>query len=98
MPHYIVLANFTDEGIRTIRDLPKQGEANTQRMAAAGITVQRFFTLGQYDAVTLVEAPNDEVMATLVLAIGSQGNFRSTTLKAFTDDEFSQLIERLPSS
>ena len=96
MPRYVVLGTFTDEGLRNIRDLPKQREVANQQIAAAGIKVQRFFTLGQYDVVVLVEAPNDEVMATTALAIGSQGHVRTTTLQAFTEDEFFHLLERLP--
>lgn len=98
MPHYIVLANFTDEGVRNARDIPKQVERANQRIAAAGIKVQRFFTLGQYDLVVLVEAPDDATVALTALAIAGQGHVRTTTLKAFTEQEFFKLLERLPSS
>ena len=98
MPHYVVLANFTDEGVRNIRDLPKQVQNANQRIAAAGMKVERFFTLGQYDIVVMVEAPNDEVVATSALAIAGQGHVRTTTLRAFTEDEFFKLLEGLPNS
>ena len=98
MPYYITLVNFTDQGIRNIRDFPQIMAAADQRAAAAGVKVQRFFTLGQHDIVVLVEAPDDETNAVVLLGIGAQGNVRTTTLKAFTQDEFIQLIERLPSS
>jgi uncharacterized protein with GYD domain len=98
MPHYVALVNFTDQGIRNIRDLPQSAAAADQRLAAAGISIQRFFTLGQYDVVVILEAPDDEAMAVGLLSIGIQGNIRTTTLKAFTQDEFFHLIERLPSS
>lgn len=98
MPHYVVLANFTDEGVRNARDLPKQVERANQAAAAAGIKVQRFFTLGQYDIVVLVEAPNDEAVALTALAIAGQGHVRTATLKAFTEEEFLRLLERLPTS
>ncbi|MBI2873412.1 MAG: GYD domain-containing protein [Chloroflexi bacterium] len=96
MPHYIVLANFTDDGVRSMRDLSTQIQAANKRLAAAGIKVQRFFTLGQYDVVSLVEAPNDEAVAAETLVIGSHGHVRTTTLKAFTESEFLKLVERLP--
>ncbi len=98
MPHYIVLVNFTDQGIRNIRDLPQNVAAADQQLEAAGIKIQRFFTLGQYDLVAVVEAPDDEAMAVAALRLGSTGNVRTTTLKAFTQDEFLHLIEHLPSS
>ena len=98
MPHYVVLVNFTDEGRRNIRDFPKQMEMVSQRAAAAGIKIQRFFTQGQYDVVVLVEAPSDEAMSFTALAAGSQGFVRSNTLRAFTEDEFLQMLRRLPES
>ena len=97
MPHYVVLVNFTDEGARNIRDFPKQIQTANQKLAAAGIKVQRFFTMGQYDIVVLVEAPNDEAMSMVALSIGGQGHIRTTTLRAFTEDEFLKLLNRLPS-
>ena len=96
MAHYVVLVNFTDQGIRNIRDLPQNVAAADQGLAAAGITVQRFFTLGQHDIVVIAEAPDDEAMATAALGIGSIGNVRTTTLKAFTQDEFLHFIGHLP--
>ncbi|MDA0988930.1 MAG: GYD domain-containing protein [Chloroflexi bacterium] len=98
MPHYITLGNFTDEGMRTIRDHPQRIAAADQGLAAGGVKVQRFFTLGQYDVVSICEAPDDEAMAVAALGIGSTGNVRTTTLKAFTQDEFLHLVEGLPSS
>ncbi|MFH1560572.1 MAG: GYD domain-containing protein [Chloroflexota bacterium] len=98
MPHYIVLVNFTDQGIRNIRNLRQDLASRDQQLAEAGIKVQRFFTLGQYDIVAVVEAPDDETMATMALRIGSAGELRTTTLKAFTQDEFLNLTERLPIS
>ena len=98
MPHYIALVNFTDQGIRNIRNLPERIQEVDQGLAAAGIKIQRFFTLGQYDIVAIVEAPDDEAAAVALLSVGMQGNIRTTTLSAFTQDEFFQLIGRLPSS
>lgn len=98
MPHYIVLVNFTDQGIRNIGNLRQDLASRDQQLAAAGVNVQRFFTLGEYDIVAVVEAPDDEAMATVALRIGSAGDLRTTTLKAFTQDEFLHLMERLPSS
>jgi uncharacterized protein with GYD domain len=98
MPHYIVLVNFTDQGMRNIENLRRDLASRDQQLATAGVNVQRFFTLGEYDIVAVVEAPDDEAMATVALRIGSAGDLRTTTLKAFTQDEFLHLMERLPRS
>lgn len=98
MPHYIVLGNLTDEGAKNVKDLPRQIQMANQKAAAAGIKFQRFFTLGVHDIVVLVEAPNDEAVAMTALAIAGQGHIRTTTLKAFTEEEFIRILERMPSS
>lgn len=98
MPHYIVLANFTDQGVRNIRDFPPVMAEATSRLEAQGIKITRYFTLGEYDIVALIEAPSDEAYARAALVIGSQGNIRTTTLKAFTQEEFVRLIQGLPAS
>ena len=92
MAHYIVLGTFTDEGVRNLKDLPKQLETANQRIEAAGIKITRYFTMGQYDIVVLVEAPNDEAVARTAMAIASQGHVRTTTLKAFTEAEFLKIL------
>lgn len=96
MPNYIVLFNFTDQGIRGIRELPNLTAQADQRLAAAGIKVQRFFTLGQYDVVAVIESPSDEAVTVSLLVGASQGLFRTTTLKAFTQEEFFQIVNRMP--
>ena len=98
MPHYIVLGNFTDEGTRNIRDLPRLRDETNKQLEAVGIKIQRFYTLGQYDVVAIIEAPSDEVMATASLSAAGQGHVRITTLKAFTEGEFYKMIEGLPDS
>ena len=98
MPHYIVLVNLTDEGAKNARDLPRQIEIANQRAAAAGIKLQRFFTLGGYDIVVLVEAPSDEAVAMTAIGIAGQGHVRTTTLRAFTEEEFMGLLGKMPNS
>ena len=79
MPTYITLLNFTDQGIRNVRDLPQRLDAARQVVEAAGGKLQIFLTMGQYDAVAVAEAPNDEAIATIMLAIGSRGNVRKAS-------------------
>ena len=96
MPHYIILVNFTDQGIRNIRELPTRIPEVDSRLEAAGIKLTRYFTMGQYDAVVVVEAPSDEVGIGALLAIGSMGNIRTTTMRAFTQEEFLRIAQGLP--
>jgi uncharacterized protein with GYD domain len=96
MPHYIILLNWTDQGIRNVKDTIKRAENfNAAVEKAGGKSVSVYYTLGKYDIVTIVEAPNDETMMSTILATGSLGNVRTETLKAFTIDEAAKIIERL---
>src|SRR5919109_2632482 len=96
MSHYIILFNFTDQGIRNVKDTIKRAEAFKSAIEkAGGKFVSEYYTLGKYDIVTTVEAPNDEAIMSIMLATGSLGNVRSETLKAFTMDEAAKIIEGL---
>lgn len=96
MPTYISLANWTDQGIRNVKDAAKRLDAAKQMMKDAGGELKAFYmTMGAYDLVTIVDAPNDEVVAKLLLAIGGLGNVRTTTLRAFTETETRKIIDSL---
>lgn len=95
MPHYIILFKFTEQGIRNIKDTIKRAEAFKAAIEkVGGKFVSEYYTLGRYDIITTVEAPNDEAIASVLVATGSLGNVRSETLKAFSMDEAAKLIER----
>ncbi|MFH1140423.1 MAG: GYD domain-containing protein [Chloroflexota bacterium] len=97
MPSYLTLTNWTDQGVRAIKDSPQRLDAVKQAARDAGGRVVFFYlTMGQYDLATLLEFPNDEVAAKYLLSIGSQGNVRTTTLKAFTEQEYRNIIGSLP--
>ena len=97
MPHYVVLYKLTDQGIRNIKDGPRRIEEGIKAGEAAGIKVNGWFaTMGEYDYVAFGEAPNDEVISTLALAVGSQGNVRTTIMRAYTREEFAEIVGRLP--
>ena len=97
MPTYIVLYKLTDQGIRNIKEAPKRIEEGIRAIEAAGGRVTGFYSvMGEYDYVGIGELPNDETAVALALAMGSQGNVRTTTLKAFTKEEFAEIVKRLP--
>lgn len=96
MPHYIVLANYTEQGVKTIKDLGARTRARNEAMEQHGVKqVASFITMGQYDVVTIVEAPDDETMARFLLSVGQRGNVRTSTLKAWPRDEFIKIAESL---
>ena len=97
MPTYIVLYKLTDQGIRNIKESPKRIEEGIKAVeAAGGKTIGFYSVMGEYDYVSIGEAPNDETAVALALAMGSKGNVRTTTLKAFTKEEFSEIVKKLP--
>ena len=97
MPSYLVLADYTDQGVRSIKESPKRLEGAKQAAQAAGGRLVFFYlTMGEHDIAALFELPSDEAMAQLSLGLASQGNIRTTTLKAFTEEEFQGIIGGLP--
>lgn len=97
MPTYIVLNNWTDQGIRNVKDSPKRLDATRKAIEAAGCKVLGYYlTMGRYDSVMIVEGPSDEVAATLAISEGSQGSIRTETLKAFTEAEYRKIIAKIP--
>jgi uncharacterized protein with GYD domain len=97
MPTYIMLMNLTDQGIRDIKNAPQRMEQATKSLEAAGGKLISVYTvMGQYDYVAIGEAPNDAAAMALLLGLGSQGNVRTTTLKAFSKEEFAEIVKKLP--
>jgi len=97
MPTYVVLANWTDQGIRAVKESPQRLDATRKAIEAAGGKLIGFYlTMGKYDEVLIVEGPSDAVAATMALGSGSQGNVRTETLKAFPEDEYRKIIANIP--
>src|SRR5437667_9992513 len=96
MSHYVILVNFTDRGIKNVKDSPKRAEAFRSAVEKKGGKVSNlYYTLGKHDIVAIVEAPNDEAIASVLYATGSLGNVRTRTLKAFPMSEAATIIENL---
>lgn len=97
MPTYVVLANWTDQGIRNIKESPRRLHAAKKAIEAAGGKMIGFYlTMGKYDEVLIIECPSDEMAATMGLSTGSQGNIRTETLKAFSEAEYRNIIAKIP--
>jgi uncharacterized protein with GYD domain len=96
MPTYISLARWTDQGIRNIKEAPQRIDAFKKVVQAAGGKLTGFYvTMGKYDIVTIVDAPNDEAVANIVLSTESKGNVRIQTLKASTEDQFRTIVAKI---
>lgn len=96
MPTYISLINFTQKGVESIKDGPKRLDAAKQRFRDAGAELKAFYLVtGQYDAVSIIEAPNDEVVAKLALGTTALGFIRTQTCRAFTEDDYKKIAASL---
>lgn len=97
MPYYISLINYTEQGIRNIKDSPQRAAEARRAIEAAGGKIHSIYlTMGQYDLVTITEAPSDEAVATMLLGLASLGNLRTTTTRAFTEEEMGRIIGNIP--
>ena len=97
MPSYLSLLNWTEQGARDIKQSPERLDAAKEAIQAAGGRMIFFYmTMGEYDIATLIEAPNDEAAASMLLALGAQGSIRTKTMRAFTEDEFRSIVGNLP--
>ena len=96
MATYIVLAHFTDQGIRGIQDSPKRADAFKALAKKVGASVKDlYWTLGSYDIVAIVESPDVETMTALGLSIGKLGNVRTETLRTFNKTEMGAILKKV---
>ncbi len=96
MPTYVVLMNWTEQGVRTVRDTVHRREQADALAEKYGARIEQvYWTVGPYDLVTIVEATDDESFTAMLLELGSAGNLRTTALRAYDREEMSRIIERL---
>jgi len=97
MATFITLLRFSPQGIGSIKESPKRLDAAKQAFRAMGAELKQWYLVqGQYDAVVIGEAPDDETAMKLALLINSQGAVRTETLRAFTEDEYRKIVASLP--
>ena len=96
MALFIVLANFTEQGIRNVKDSPKRAEAFRDMAKKCGVTIKdTFWTLGEYDIVAILEAPDDVSITALGLSLGALGNVRTQTLRAFSSADIKSILGKM---
>ena len=92
---YIMLLQWTDQGIRNFKDTTRRADAAKREAERIGGKLTVYWTFGKYDMVCILEAPNDEAAMEFGLRVGSLGNVRTTTLTAFTEEEIAKIIGKL---
>src|SRR5262249_40434976 len=96
MPTYIVLANYTEQGIRNVGDTLKRTDAVKAMAKKAGVTMKEtYWTLGAHDVVAIFDAPDDETMTALGLSLGKLGNVRTQTLRAFSAADMKGILGKV---
>ena len=96
MANYVILATFTDQGVKTAKDSPKRVEAFRQMAETFGVTVKEiFWTQGRYDIVVITEAPDEIAATALNLSLSSLGNIRTESLRAFSAGEMTKIVAKM---
>jgi uncharacterized protein with GYD domain len=96
MANYVILATFTDQGVRTVKESPKRAEAFRQMAKTFGVTVKEiFWTQGRYDIVAVTEAPDEIAATALNLSLSALGNIRTESLRAFSAQEMTKIVGKM---
>jgi uncharacterized protein with GYD domain len=96
MPTFVLLANFTDQGIRAVKDTVERAEAFKEMAKKSGVTLRDlYWTFGRHDVIAVFEAPDDETAAALSLSASSRGNVRCETLRAISFEEMRRILGKM---
>jgi uncharacterized protein with GYD domain len=95
MNQYILLGNFTDEGLRTLDKFPNRDKSARKIIEKAGGGLQIYYTMGEYDFVAFVSMPDEESMLKLLIKMGKIGDVRVKTLRFWSESEFNEAINHL---
>ncbi len=97
MPTYVSLLNWTGQGIKNVKETTKRSKAFLDRAGKMKVKVKDiYWTMGHYDVVVIMEAPDDEAISRLMLHEGALGNVKSETLRAFSAQEMTQILKEMP--
>jgi uncharacterized protein with GYD domain len=97
MPMFILTLNWTDQGIRNVKDAPKRAQAARDLGKKVGVDIkQLYLTSGESDFIAIVDAQSGDAVAKFAMAIGALGNVRTKTARAWTEAEFHKLLSELP--
>jgi uncharacterized protein with GYD domain len=97
MPTFIAMLSWTDQGIRNVKDSPKRLQAAREAAKKLGVEIKQvFLTTGEFDLLSILEAADGDNVAKLIMLLGSQGNLRSRTVRAWPEAEYIKLASELP--
>jgi len=97
MPTYVSLLNWTDQGIRKIKETSKRAKVFQEMAAKFKVKVREIhWTMGRYDVVVILDAPDDLAISRLMLALGTLGNVKTETLRAYSAKEMAEILKGLP--
>jgi uncharacterized protein with GYD domain len=97
MPMFILSINWTDQGIRNVKDAPKRAQAARDLGKKVGVDIKQIYlTSGESDLLAIVDAQTGDDIAKFAMALGAQGNVRTRTARAWTESEFQKLVSELP--
>ena len=95
MPTYVSLTSWTEQGIKNYKDTVDRAQAAADGIASAGGSLRDiYYTLGAYDIIVIADFPDDETATGFLLKLGAQGNVRTTSMRAFTREEMSRILEK----
>jgi len=95
-PTYVMLVNFTDQGIRNVKDTANRASNYKELAAKLGCTVkENYWTQGQYDVVSIVDAPDEASMTALAMSVGKLGYIRTQTLRAYSAAELAPIMDKV---
>jgi uncharacterized protein with GYD domain len=96
MPKYVCLVSFTQQGLKNLGATTKRAEALQKHAEKMGVKViHTFWTVGQYDLVHVLDAPDDRTAAGLAFSLGAVGNVRTETMRAFDREEMTEILEKV---
>ncbi|HEX6494522.1 MAG TPA: GYD domain-containing protein [Acidobacteriaceae bacterium] len=96
MPTYIAMVKWTQQGLKDIKDSASRLDVARKNFESAGVTIKDFYmVMGRYDNIAIMEAPDDASVAVAMLKADSLGSITSETCRAFTEDEYRQIISRV---
>ena len=97
MPLFITTINWTDQGIKAIKDSPKRAQAARELAKTMGVEIKEIYlTSGESDLIAILDAPNGDNVAKLAMVLGAQGHIRTKTVRAWTEAECTKLVSELP--
>jgi uncharacterized protein with GYD domain len=96
MPHFVILLNYTDQGVKAVKDTVKRADAYKAAAEKGGVKIHNLvWTLGRYDLVAFVEAADEVTLTAVQLSIASLGNVRSQTMRAFDSAEMKNIVGKM---